>query len=347
MDDWDDDDEPPVAVLDNGSLVIKAGLSGEYAPRVTFANLIGHPKSTSMMAGHSIDYYVGEEVLQKCGILVHEHPMTYGKPNWPTDCYDMEKIWRHTFDNELRVCMGDDDEDVDEDVRGVLSTAKPSTSPQDRERQVQVMFENLDVRRFLLEADAVLALHCSGRTTGLVLDSGMATQAVPVCDGHIIAAGVRQLNRGGCDLSNYFCTILMESKITLMTAAERGPGKHMKETLCYVAENFSEEVEAFAGKEKQYEMPDGQVLTVHNQIIRCPQLMLQRAVPWGTATGSAIDVTLRTDEGEHDVSVFVLETVVGAVYRALQLPTHSSPWSMGETAFHQVWQPPLHFSLQS
>ena len=39
--------------------------------------------------------------------------------------------------------------------------------------------------------------------------------------------------------------------------------------------NFAEEVDAFAGKEKQFEMPDGTVVTVHNQMIRCPELMFK------------------------------------------------------------------------
>jgi hypothetical protein len=38
------------------------------------------------------------------------------------------------------------------------------------------------------------------------------------------------------------------------------------------------EVDVFGGKEKQFEMPDGNMVTVHNQIIRCPELMF-RPVP--------------------------------------------------------------------
>merc|ERR1711924_45964 len=48
--------------------------------------------------------------------------------------------------------------------------------------------------------------------------------------------------------------------------------------LCYVSMNFSEEVDGFQGKEKQFEMPDGTVVTVHNQMIRCPELMFKPAL---------------------------------------------------------------------
>merc|ERR1712086_1133204 len=45
--------------------------------------------------------------------------------------------------------------------------------------------------------------------------------------------------------------------------------------LCYVSMNFAEEVDNFAGKEKTFELPDMSVVTVHNQIIRCPELMFK------------------------------------------------------------------------
>merc|ERR1712196_648086 len=52
------------------------------------------------------------------------------------------------------------------------------------------------------------------------------------------------------------------------TTAERESAKKIKEDLCYVSNDF-------AGKEKQFEMPDGTIVTVHNQMIRCPELMFK------------------------------------------------------------------------
>jgi actin-related protein len=258
------DDDCIAIVFDNGSGMMKAGFAGDDAPRSVFPSVVGRPKHLEVMnTGSQQDSYVGDDAQIKRGILDVSYPIEHGiVTNWD----DMEKIWSYTFYNELRVNPED---------HPVLLT-EPSMNPKaNRERMLQIMFETYNVPAMFVSIQAVLSLYATGRTTGMVIDSGDGvTHIVPVYDGFGIPHAVQRINLAGRDLTDHLSKLLTERGYIFTSSAEKEIVRTMKEQLCYVAFDFDEEMaKSNESIERTFEMPDGNVVCIGNERFRCAEAL--------------------------------------------------------------------------
>jgi len=209
------------------------------------------------------EYYVGEEAQSKRGILTLNYPIDHGiVTSWD----DMERIWRHVYDYELRVKASE---------RPVLLTEPPLNPLQNRERMTEIMFEGFMVPAMYVAVQAALALYASARTTGIVLDSGDGvTHTVPIYEGYCLPHAVSRLDIAGRDITEYFMRLLLESGYSFVSTAEREIVKDIKEKLCYVALDPTLEMKASPEEiMKEYRLPDSNIIQIGSQLFRAPETL--------------------------------------------------------------------------
>ncbi|KAJ5073817.1 actin [Anaeramoeba ignava] len=257
-----DENEP--IVIENGSFFIKAGFGGDDAPRAVFPTIVGKPKRQVQMVGMgSKDYYIGDDGYHPRRALTLKYPIENGIiTNWE----DIEHIWHHSFYNELRVAP---------EEHPLLMTEPPLNPKSNREKTTEIIFETFNIPDFYLSNSPSLALFASGRTTGIIIEMGyQLCNSVSIYEGSALNDSVLRMSIGGKNLTDYLMKILNERGYSFTTTAEREIIRDIKEKLCYVSLNFDKDMEMSYitdPLEKNYELPDGNIITIGNERYRCTE----------------------------------------------------------------------------
>uniref|UniRef100_B9GJJ2 Actin family protein n=1 Tax=Populus trichocarpa TaxID=3694 RepID=B9GJJ2_POPTR len=143
----------------------------------------------------------------------------------------------------------------------------------------EIMFEMFGVPDMYVAIGAELSLYASGRTTGIVLDSGGGvSHTVPIYERHTVPHAIHTIDLAGRNLTNALTMILAEIRHSFTTAAEQEIVRDIKERIAYVAFDYEQEIETAKSSssiEKSHELPDGQVISIGTELFHCPEVPFQ------------------------------------------------------------------------
>lgn len=254
--------------MDAGTGSFRVGVAGEQVPRAVFSSLVGRPRNKVTLEGlEHKEAFIGQEAELKRNILSVRNPIQRGVV---TEWDDMELLVHHAYDS-LR-CQSAS--------HPVLLTERPFSPKANKEKMVQMMFESFGVPSVYIGAQGVLSLYTAGRTTGLVLDVGEGVaHAVPVYEGFAIPHAAWRQDIAGQDVTNYLAKLLGERGYDAHVAGMKDAVRDIKEKLSYVSLDYPQELASVGSNassiEKTYRLPDGQDVTLDEELFRCNEALFQ------------------------------------------------------------------------
>ncbi|KAI9788394.1 MAG: Actin-like protein [Peltula sp. TS41687] len=257
-------------VLDNGSGTIRAGFAGDDLPKCYFPSFVGRPKHVRVLAGAlEGDVFIGQRAQELRGLLKIRYPLEHGIV---TDWKDMERIWQFVYNDELKTLS---------EEHPVLLTEPPLNPRTNRDTAAQILFETFNVPALYTSIQAVLSLYASGRTTGVVLDSGDGvSHAVPVYEGFSIPSSIRRIDVAGRDVTEHLQLLLRKAGYVFHTSAEKEVVRQIKEKTTYIAPDPRKEERDWIGstgrmdgKAVEYVLPDGNKLRIGTERFRAPEIL--------------------------------------------------------------------------
>ncbi|KAF9530614.1 actin family [Crepidotus variabilis] len=205
--------------------------------------------------------FAGSEAIRRCVNLDLEitYPIQRGLI---TDWNKMERLWQHAFHNELRAVP---------EEHPILLADTPLNPSAVREKTTEIMFEIFNAPALYLANQAMLVLYSSGRSTGVVLDSGDGiTYSASLYEGHILPHSVQRLELAGRDLTNRFREFLISKGYMAQKDLVFDTAEDLKHNWGFITLGLDRE-----STEIKYKLPDGQLLALGNERSAIPEALFQ------------------------------------------------------------------------
>ena len=243
-------------VIDNGSGYMKAGFSGEEAPKVMFPTMVGKTKVEGIYVGdEKKESIIGSEAEKKFGILNISYPIQGGIiVNWD----EMEPIWANTFYGELKISP---------EEHNLLLSESPFITRKDREKMLEMMFETFNCASTYLVAQSVLAAYSVGKSTGISIDCGHTSlNFAPIYEGFLQRHCVQHIPIAGKDINDILINLLIKNGQVIDSKMQKQSIIKAKESFCFLRHDNEDEIEKKKEEEtKDWELPDKKKITISKE----------------------------------------------------------------------------------
>lgn len=185
------------------------------------------------------------------------------------------EILNHLYNNDLRKTPED---------HKLLITEPPNNDSKIREELVKRLFEEYKVPKLYLGNQAVMSLFATGRTTGTVVDAGYGiTHTVPIYEGFAIPHATTEVSLCGQGLTEFMVQLWQEKANARGWQVELGAedlaeAEIFKIKYSRVASDYDAELKSANegnGASIEYKLPDGNMITVREELIRIPEMLFQ------------------------------------------------------------------------
>ena len=251
-------------VIDNGSGYMKAGFSGEEAPKIMFPTMVGKTKVEGIYVGdEKKESIIGSEAEKKFGILDISYPIQGGTiVNWD----EMERIWANTFYGELKISP---------EEHNLLLSESPFITRNDREKMLEMMFETFNCASTYLVAQSVLAAYSVGKSTGISIDCGHTSlNFAPIYEGFLQRHCVQHIPIAGKDINDILINLLIKNGQVIDSKMQKQSIIKAKESFCFLRHDNEDEIEKKKEEEtKEWELPDKKKIMINKERFQATEVI--------------------------------------------------------------------------
>eukprot|EP01016_Furgasonia_blochmanni_P024430 TRINITY_DN2634_c0_g2_i4.p1 TRINITY_DN2634_c0_g2~~TRINITY_DN2634_c0_g2_i4.p1 ORF type:complete len:416 (-),score=66.10 TRINITY_DN2634_c0_g2_i4:987-2234(-) len=251
-------------VIDNGTDALKIGFSGEDTPRFVIPTLVGHPIIRSDDTGPSkAPTLFGVDVEEKKNPLLeynYNQPVKRSKILGDRDLDDMRQFWNHILENEMQLDLAQCQ---------IMIIDSPNSVKEERQKLAEIFFEELKVNALLFMNSSVLSLFSTGRSSGLVIESGHGTtSSVPVFEGFALQHAIHTNPLAGMDIEKQLHQLLIQKEdrrkhFEVEMLELNRIIRSIKEKIVAVGADYQKAInlpQTSHVEERSFELPDRQVL---------------------------------------------------------------------------------------